>query len=147
MKSATAQLPSASALRCRDSAFHAPRSSHSNAPSATITFCACSINAKSIEIFLMSGYSFARILFSLTARRDIERIRKHLLKFFLVRNDVVGGQHGHHTGRRARPDERRAERDRGAGIAADRFGDDIDLWQLRQLFPHLGGLRFVRDDE
>ena len=44
-KSATAQLPSASDLRCRPNAVQDPRSSHSKSPSATTTFCACSISA------------------------------------------------------------------------------------------------------
>ena len=60
---------------------------------------------------------------------------------------MIGRQHGHDAGGGARADQRRAEGDGGAGVAADRLGNDIFLGQLRQLFAHLGRLDLVGDDE
>ena len=83
----------------------------------------------------------------LTARGQIEGVRENLLELFLIGDDVVGGQHSHHAGRGARPDQRRAERDRGARVAPARFSHDVFLRQLGQLFANFAGLRLVGDDE
>ena len=56
---------------------------------------------------------------------DIERVAQDLLEFLLVGNDMVGGQHRHDAGGGTRADQRRAERDGGAGVAAHRLGDEI----------------------
>jgi len=61
----------------------------------------------------------------LPAACQVERIRKHLLELLLLRDDVVGRQHGHHAGGGPGADQRSAERHRGAGVASDRLGDDI----------------------
>ena len=77
----------------------------------------------------------------LAAARQVERIRQYLLEFFLFRNDVVRRQHGHDRARGTRADDRRTQGDRGAGVAPDRFGDDVFLREFRQLFAHLRRLR------
>jgi len=83
----------------------------------------------------------------LSAAGEVEGIVQHLLKLFLVGDDVVGGEDGHHTGGGARPDQGGAQGDRGAGVASARFGDDVRLGQLGQLPADLGGLGLVGDDE
>ena len=83
----------------------------------------------------------------LTLRGDIKGVGQNLLELFRIRNDVVGGQHGHHARGRTRADERRAECHRRARIATHRLGNDVIFRQLGQLFPHLGDLRGVGDDE
>ncbi len=83
----------------------------------------------------------------LALRGHIKCVAQNLLEFFRVGNDVVGGQNRHHAGRRTRADQRRAERDGGASVAANRFGDQITFGDFRQLFSHFRQLRLVGDDE
>ena len=78
---------------------------------------------------------------------QIKGVGQNLLEFLLVGNDVIGGQHGHDAGGGARADQRRAQRDGGAGVAAHRLGDEIGLGEFRQLFAHFRQLRLVGDDE
>ena len=78
---------------------------------------------------------------------SIKRVAQDLLKLLLVGNHVVGRQHRHDAGRRTRAHQRRAERDGGAGVAADRLGDEIGFGNFRKLLADFRQLRLVGDDE
>ena len=60
---------------------------------------------------------------------------------------MVGRQHGHHASRRAGADHGRAKRHGGAGVAPDRFSDDVLFRKFRELLADLGRLGFVRDHQ
>ena len=87
------------------------------------------------------------VTIDLPASGQIKRIRQHLLEFFLLGNDVVGRQNRHDGAGRALPDNGRAQRDGGAGVAPDRFGDDVLLGQFGQLLADFRRLGGVGDDE
>ena len=67
----------------------------------------------------------------LPARGHFQGVRQYLAKTLLVVDDVVGREHRHDRSRGTRPDYRRAQRDRGAGVATHGFADNIFFGQLR----------------
>src|SRR6266850_1703744 len=83
----------------------------------------------------------------LAAAGQIKSVGKDLLKFFLLGDDVVGGQNGHDACGRAGSDNSRAEGNGGAGVASDGFGDNVLFGQFGYLLAYLWRLHLIGDDE
>src|SRR5207248_6446433 len=65
--------------------------------------------------------------------RELDSLSNHLLEFFFVANDMVGGEHAYDCGRiDSRNDEGR-QPDRGSGVAGDRLRDDLLLRDALEL--------------
>ena len=67
----------------------------------------------------------------LPARGHFQGVRQYLAEALFVVDDMVGREHRHDRSRGTRPDYRRAQRDRGAGVATHGFADNIFFGQLR----------------
>ena len=80
-------------------------------------------------------------------RGQVKGVGQNLLEFFRLGNDMVRGQHGHDAGGGTRADERRAERDGGAGVAAHGSAMTFCFGHLRQLFADFRRLDGIGDDE
>ena len=83
----------------------------------------------------------------LPAAGEVEGVRQDLVELLLLGNNMIGWEHRHDTRGGTRTDQRGAQSNRRAGVAANRLGDDILLRQLRQLFAHLGRLHLVGNDQ
>ena len=83
----------------------------------------------------------------LAAPGQIKGIGQHLLEFFLLGDDLVGGQDGHDGAGGALPGNGGAEGDGGAGVAADWLGDHVFPGELGQLAVDFRRLEGVGDDE
>ena len=83
----------------------------------------------------------------LSAAGQIEAVVQHLLELFCIGNDVIGRKDGHDAGGGTRPDEGGTQGDGSAGVATAGFGDNVFLWNFRQLLPHGFGLGGIGDND